>query len=68
MSEPAPLPAPLEPDAPAAERPPGCDGDSLPDGLTAGDPGAERIVLLEFRWTGPAGTQPVLYLERRLLH
>jgi hypothetical protein len=66
MSDPAPLPTPLEADAPAAtERATGHRRTTLPD--MTGAPVAERIVLLEFLWEGRAGTQPVLYLERRFL-
>jgi len=68
MSERAPLPTLVEPDAPAARRPTRRGGARSLDDPTVGDPGAERIVLLEFRWIGPNGTQPVLYLDRRLLH
>ena len=28
----------------------------------------ERLRIIEFRWQGPAGIQPVLYLERTRLH
>ena len=28
----------------------------------------ERVRIIEFRWQGPAGIQPVLYLERTRLH
>ena len=67
MSERAPLPTLIDPDAPTARASRRRGAPSL-GGPTMGDPGAERIVLLEFRWMGPSGTQPVLYLERRLLH
>ncbi len=37
---------------------------------TPADPSepTERLRIIEFRWNGPSGIQPVLFLERTRLH